>query len=166
MQTSGNRDRQLAFISVPNVFIIEHLPSQLEHYLKKGWLELNSEEPWREIATIYWQSILSTVSVSNPGTRVNNASVLKASILHFSADTGCEHQLGLEVLIECSFLTSVNSQGTEDIRSRINLARSAFSRLQTCYWSQREISLRTKGRVYQTVVRWFYSTVARHGLYE
>ncbi len=36
--------------------------------------------------------------------------------------------------------------------SRINLARSAFSRLQSCLWSRREISLRTKGRVYQAVV--------------
>ncbi len=44
-----------------------------------------------------------------------------------------------------------NGQGTEEIRSRINLARSAFSRLQSCFWSRREISLRTKGRVYQAV---------------
>ncbi len=40
-----------------------------------------------------------------------------------------------------------NGQGTEEIRCRINLARSAFSRLQACLWSRREISLRTKGRV-------------------
>ncbi len=33
-----------------------------------------------------------------------------------------------------------NGQGTEEIRSRINLARSAFSRLQSCRWSRREIS--------------------------
>ncbi len=46
-----------------------------------------------------------------------------------------------------------NGQGTEEIRSRINLARSAFSRLQSCLWSWIEISLRTKGRVYQAVVR-------------
>ncbi len=39
-----------------------------------------------------------------------------------------------------------NGQGTEEVRSRINLARSAFSRLQPCLWSLREISLRTKGR--------------------
>ncbi len=42
-----------------------------------------------------------------------------------------------------------NGESTEEIRSRINLARSAFSRLQSCLWSRREISLRTKGRVYQ-----------------
>ncbi len=42
-----------------------------------------------------------------------------------------------------------NGQGTEEIRSRIYLARSAFSCLQSCLWSRREISLRTKGRVYQ-----------------
>ncbi len=46
-----------------------------------------------------------------------------------------------------------NGQGTEEIRSRINLARSAFSCLQSCLWSRHEISLSTKGRVYQAVVR-------------
>ncbi len=46
-----------------------------------------------------------------------------------------------------------NGQGTEEIRSTINLARSAFSRLQSCLWSRREISLGTKGRVYQAEVR-------------
>ncbi len=46
-----------------------------------------------------------------------------------------------------------NGQGTEEIRIRINLARSAFSRLQSCLWSRCEIALRTKGRVYQAVVR-------------
>ncbi len=46
-----------------------------------------------------------------------------------------------------------NGQGTEEIRRRINLARSAFSGLQSCPWSRREISLRTKGEVYQTEVR-------------
>ncbi len=42
-----------------------------------------------------------------------------------------------------------NGQGTEEIRSRINLARSAFSRLQSCLWSQRQISLRKNSRVYR-----------------
>ncbi len=46
-----------------------------------------------------------------------------------------------------------NGQGTEEIRSWINLARSATSRLQSCLWSRREISLRTKSRVYQAVLR-------------
>ncbi len=41
-----------------------------------------------------------------------------------------------------------NGQGTEEIRGRIYLARSAFSGFQSCLWSRREISLRTKGRVY------------------
>ncbi len=39
------------------------------------------------------------------------------------------------------------------LRSRINTARSPFSCLQSCLRSRREISLRTKGRVYQAVVR-------------
>ncbi len=47
----------------------------------------------------------------------------------------------------------VNGQGTEEIRSRINLVCSTFSRLQSFLWSRREIALHTKGRVYQTVVR-------------
>ncbi len=48
----------------------------------------------------------------------------------------------------------VNGQGTDEISSsRIKLARSAFSRLQSCLWSRREISLRIKGWVYQAVVR-------------
>ncbi len=46
-----------------------------------------------------------------------------------------------------------NSQGAEVIRSRINLAGSAFSRLQPCLWSRRGIWLRTKGRVYQAVAQ-------------
>ncbi len=46
-----------------------------------------------------------------------------------------------------------NGQNTEEIRSRIVIARSAFSCLQSCIWSRREISLRTKGRVYQAVMR-------------
>ncbi len=46
-----------------------------------------------------------------------------------------------------------NGQDTAEIRGRINLARSAFSRLQSCFWSRREISLRTKNRVCQAVVR-------------
>ncbi len=41
-----------------------------------------------------------------------------------------------------------NGQSTEAIRSRINLARAAFSRLQSCLSSRREISLRTEGRVF------------------
>ncbi len=46
-----------------------------------------------------------------------------------------------------------NDQDTEEIRSRVNLARSTFSRLQSYLWSRREISLRTKGRVYRAVMR-------------
>ncbi len=56
--------------------------------------------------------------------------------------------------MNCLYLIFIaNSWGTEDTRSRINLTSSTFSRLQSCLWSWREISLRTKGRVYQAVVR-------------
>ncbi len=34
----------------------------------------------------------------------------------------------------------------------INLARFAFSRLQSCLWARREMWLRTKGRIYQALV--------------
>ncbi len=47
-------------------------------------------------------------------------------------------------LFEAGSMFVANGQGTEKIRSRINLARSTFSRLQSCLWSRREISLRTK----------------------
>ncbi len=43
----------------------------------------------------------------------------------------------LEDVDKFKFLGSIfvaNRQGTEGIRSRINLARSAFSRLQSCLW--------------------------------
>ncbi len=42
-----------------------------------------------------------------------------------------------------------NGQGIEEVRRKINLVYSAFSRLQSCLCSRREISLRSKGRVYQ-----------------
>ncbi len=66
------------------------------------------------------------------------------------------HGEPLEDVEKLKYLGSMlvtNGQGTGEISSRINLARSAFSRLQSCLWSRRKISLRTKGRVYQTVVR-------------
>ncbi len=46
-----------------------------------------------------------------------------------------------------------NGHGAEEIRSGIYIARSTFSRLQSCFWSRRYISLRTKSRIYQVVVR-------------
>ncbi len=61
----------------------------------------------------------------------------------------------LEDVEKFKYLGSIfiaNSQGTEEIRSLINLARYAFSCLQSCLWSGREISLRPKTRVYQAVM--------------
>ncbi len=57
----------------------------------------------------------------------------------------------LEDVAKLKFIANV--QRTVEIRNMINLTRSAFSRPQSCPWSQREISLRTKDRVYQAVVR-------------
>ncbi len=62
----------------------------------------------------------------------------------------------LEDVVKFKYLGSMfvaNGQGTEEIRSRINLACSAYSCLQSCLWSRFEISLRSKGRVYQAVLR-------------
>ncbi len=47
----------------------------------------------------------------------------------------------------CSMFVA-NGQGTEEIKSRINLVHSAFFRLKSCRWPRREISLRTKGKAY------------------
>ncbi|MDY6930075.1 MAG: reverse transcriptase family protein [Pseudomonadota bacterium] len=44
-------------------------------------------------------------------------------------------------------------QGFADIDRRISLARSTFACLQKGLWSRREISTRTKSRIYQAVVR-------------
>ncbi len=55
----------------------------------------------------------------------------------------------LQDVDEFKYLSSMfiaSNQGTEEIKSRINFARSTFSRLQYCLWLRREISLRTKGR--------------------
>ncbi len=43
-----------------------------------------------------------------------------------------------------------NGQSTEEIRNMNHLAPSTISRLQPRLWLRREISLRTKGRVYWT----------------
>ncbi len=62
----------------------------------------------------------------------------------------------LEDVDEFKYLGSMcvaNGQGTEEIKSRINLARSTFFRLHSCLWSRHEISLHTKGRVHQVAVR-------------
>ncbi len=39
------------------------------------------------------------------------------------------------------------------MKNRINLARSAFSHLQSCLWPRREISVRTKGGIYHALVQ-------------
>ncbi len=46
-----------------------------------------------------------------------------------------------------------NGQGTKENRSRANLARSALSRLQSCLWSRRKISLPTNCRMWATTVK-------------
>ncbi len=57
-------------------------------------------------------------------------------------------------------------QGTEEIRSRINLARSAFSRLPSCFGrGVKYCCSQRAGSTWQQCTR-FGSAVARHGLYE
>ncbi len=60
---------------------------------------------------------------------------------------------GVDKLKFLGFMFATNGQGTEKIRRRINLACSAFSRLQSCLRPLLEVSLHTKGRVYQALVR-------------
>ena len=50
-----------------------------------------------------------------------------------------------------SFLAT--GQGYAEISCRINQARAAFARLQPCLWARREVSITTKARVFQAVVR-------------
>ncbi len=62
----------------------------------------------------------------------------------------------LEDVDQFKYLSSMviaTGQDTEKNGIRINRARSAFSRLQSCLWSRREILLDTNGRVCQAVVR-------------
>ncbi len=63
-----------------------------------------------------------------------------------------EHREDVDKFKYLGSMFVANGQGSEEIRSRISLARSSFSRLQSCLWSHSEISLRTKGKVYQAVV--------------
>ncbi len=44
-------------------------------------------------------------------------------------------------------------QAKDEISGRIGLARSAFARLKSALWSRREISLKTKGRIYEALIR-------------
>ncbi len=41
---------------------------------------------------------------------------------------------------------AANCKGNEEIVSRINLARSVFSRLESCLWSRGELRFCTKGK--------------------
>ncbi len=47
----------------------------------------------------------------------------------------------------------LHGQAVGDIDARINLARVTFNRLYTSLWSRHDISRRTKGRIYESVVR-------------
>ncbi len=60
---------------------------------------------------------------------------------------------GVDKFKYLSSMLITSGQSTGEIRSRINLTLSAFSRLQSCLWSRRKISLHKKSRVYQSVVR-------------
>ncbi len=50
--------------------------------------------------------------------------------------------------VDSMFTTS--DTDTEEVRSIVTLARPTFYRFQSCHWSRREISLRTKCMVYHT----------------
>ncbi len=48
---------------------------------------------------------------------------------------------------------TATGQAKDEISGRIGLARSAFSRLKATLSSRREVSLKTKGRLYDALVR-------------
>ncbi len=48
---------------------------------------------------------------------------------------------------------TATGQAKDEISGRIGLARNAFTRLNATLWSRREISLKTKGRIYEALVR-------------
>ncbi len=73
---------------------------------------------------------------------------------------GTQHTIHLDgVLLEevasfkylgSSFMAT--GQAKDEISGRIGLARSAFTRLKYAQWSRRDISLNTKGRIYETLI--------------
>ncbi len=48
---------------------------------------------------------------------------------------------------------TATDQAKDEISDRSGLARSAFTRLKSALWSRQEISLKTKGRIYETLIR-------------
>ncbi len=48
---------------------------------------------------------------------------------------------------------TATGQEKDEISERVCLARSAFTRLKATLWSRWEISLKTKGRIYEALVR-------------
>ncbi len=100
------------------------------------------------------QGLLDVVSrhAAAVGVRINASKTKVISSLIFNKQRQAILLDGqpLEGVDKFKYLGSMflaNGHGTKEIRSRINIAFSAFSRLQSCLWSRREISLRTKGRV-------------------
>ncbi len=47
---------------------------------------------------------------------------------------------------------TATGQAKDEISERIGLARGAFARLKSVLWSRREISRKTKGRVYEALI--------------
>ncbi len=82
------------------------------------------------------------------GMRINasKTKVMSALIPGEQRQTALRDGEPLEDVDKFKYLGSMfiaNGQGTEEIRRRINLVRSEFSRLQSCLWSRHEISVRT-----------------------
>ncbi len=75
--------------------------------------------------------------------------------------SGAQHvitlgSLPLEEVESFKYLASsftATGQAKDEISVRIGLARSAFTRLKSTLWSRREISFKTKGRIYEALVR-------------
>ncbi len=48
---------------------------------------------------------------------------------------------------------TATGQAKDEISGGLGFARSAFARLKFALWSRREISLKTKGRIYEALIR-------------
>ncbi len=92
------------------------------------------------------------------GLRINAAKtkVLSAQMSPSSRGTIILDGVPLEEVSSFKYLGAsftATGQAVDEIAARINLARATFNRLHTSLWSRREISHRTKGRIYESVVR-------------
>ncbi len=96
--------------------------------------------------------LLSNSYSEMQGMNIKDTNAMSHSSMVSNAKLSCLMVSPWRTLTNSSSMFIANGPGDE-IRCRINLSRSAFSRLKSCLWSEREISLRIKSMVYQAVAR-------------